>query len=70
MKMKTYIKNLRHGSLHLNVIYECLNFLVSKNIINRDILDQKIYAEKSFFKFLALKVNTPFIHDYMIYIAR
>ena len=70
MKMKTYIKNLRHGSLHLNVIYECLNFHVSKNIIKRDILDQTIYAEKSFFKFLALKLNNPFIHDYMIYIAR
>ena len=70
MKMKTYINNLRHGSLHLNVMYDYLKFLVSKNIIKRDILDQKIYAEKSFFKFLALKVNNPFIHDYMIYIAR
>ena len=68
--MKTYIKNLRHGSLHLNVIYEYLNFHVSKHIIKRDILDQKIYAEKSFFTFLALKLDNPFIHDYMIYIAR
>ena len=70
MKMKTYIKNLRHGSLHLNVIYEYLNVHVSKRIIKRDILDQKIYSEKSFFKFLALKLNNPFIYDYIIYIAR
>ena len=70
MKMKTYIKNLRHRPLHLNVIYEYLNVHVSKRIIKRDILDQKIYCEKSFFKFLALKQNNPFIYDYMIYIAR
>ena len=70
MKMKTYIKSLRHSSLHLNVIYEYLNVHVTKHIIKRDILDQKIYAEKSFFKFLALNLNNPFIHDYMIYIAR
>ena len=50
MKMNTYIKNLRHGSLHLNVIYEYLNFHVTKHIIKRDILDQKRYAEKCFFQ--------------------
>ena len=68
MKMKTYIKNLRQSSLHLNVIYEYLNVHVSIKIIKRDILDKRIYAEKSFFKFLALKVNNHFIHDYMIYV--
>ena len=68
--MKTYIKNLRHGSLHLNVIFEYLKFHIPKHIIKRDILDQKMYVEKSFFKFPTLKQNYVFIHNYMIYIAR
>ena len=65
--MKTYIKNLRHSFLHLNVINEYLNFFVSEHIIKPDILVQKIYVEKLFFKFLTLEL---FIHDYMIDIAR
>ena len=66
--MKTYITNLRHCSLHLNIIFQYLKFHFSKHIIKRDILVQKIYVEKSFFKFPTLKLNFVFIHNYMIYI--
>ena len=66
-KTRTYIKNLRHGSLHLSVIYENLKFDVSKYIIKRDILIQKIYLKKSFFTFLTLKLNNAFIYNFMIY---
>ena len=68
--MKTCIKNLRHGSLHLDVIYAYLKCHVSKHIIKRDILVKKIYVEKCFFKVLILQQNNPLIHDYMIYMTR
>ena len=44
-KTKTYIKNLRHSSLHMNVVYMCLKLYTSKYITKRDILDQKIHVE-------------------------
>ena len=66
--MKTYIKNLRHISLHLNVIFKYLKFHFSKHIIKREILVQTIYVEKSFFKFPTLKLNLVFIHNCIIYI--
>ena len=62
-------KDLGHSSLHLNIIYEYLKLYVSKHIMKRESLVPKIYVEKSFFKFLTLKLNNLFIHDYMIYIA-
>ena len=54
----------------LNVIYKYLKFDVSKYIIKRDILVQKVYLIKSFFIFLTLKLNDVFIYNYLIYIVR
>ena len=48
---------MRHGSLHMNVVYKCSTFRGSKYIIRRDILDQKIHEKLK--KFL--------IDNYMIY---
>ena len=53
-KMRTYIKNLGLGSLHLNVIYKYLKAL---NILSSEIiLVKKVHLEKYFFIFLTLKL--------------
>ena len=47
----TYIQNLRHGSLHLNVFYMHVTFYDWKIINDGDILVQKKKSEKLIFQF-------------------
>ena len=42
MKTKTYLKNLRHGFLHMNLICVYWKFGGPKCLTNWDILDQKM----------------------------
>ena len=42
IKTRTYIKNLRHGSLHMNVFYKYVQFYVWEINIKGDTLVQKI----------------------------
>ena len=52
IKTRTYIKNLRHGSLQINVFYMYVKFHGWEMIIKGDILVQKIKVRKSIFRFL------------------
>ena len=44
------MRNLRHGSLQMNVLYMYLKFYAWEMVIRGDILDQKIKVKKSIFK--------------------
>ena len=52
IKSRSYIKNLRNGSLQMNVFCRHVNFHDWGMIIKGDILVQKIKVKKSIFKFL------------------
>ena len=45
------MRNLRHGSLHLNVLYKYVKFCYWEMNIKRDILVQKIKGKKSISRF-------------------
>ena len=51
IKSRTYIKNLRHGSLQMNVLCRYMKFPAWEMIIKGDILVQKIKVKKSIFIF-------------------
>ena len=51
IKSRTYIKNLRHGSLQMNVLCRYMKFLAWEMINKGDILVQKIKVKKSIFIF-------------------
>ena len=46
------MKKMRHGSLHLNVLYKHVKSWVWEMNTKRDILVQKIKVKKSIIKFL------------------
>ena len=48
IKTRTYIQNLRHSSLHLNVLYRHVKFYDWKIINDGDILVQKIKVKNNF----------------------
>ena len=52
IKTRTYINNLRQGSLHINVFYKYVKSYDWEMNIKRDISVQKIKVKKSNFKFL------------------
>ena len=70
IKAKAYIKNLRHCSLYINVIYKYYKSCASKYIIKRDIIVKKIKVENLFFKFSTTQLIYFFIHKYMVYIVK
>ena len=53
IKTRTYIKNLRHGSLQMNVFYGYVKLHPWEIIDKGDILVQKIKVKKNTFRFPA-----------------
>ena len=68
MKSRTYIKNLRHGSLQMNVLCRHLKFHAWKIIMisKGDILVQNIKVKKSIFRFLDPSFHCLFTNVYII----
>ena len=52
VKTRTYIQNLRHGSLQMNVFYLYVKFHGWEMIIRGDVLVQQIKVKKLIFNFL------------------
>ena len=57
MRTRTYIKNLRHRSLQMNVVYKYVKCHAWEIVIKRDILIQEIKVEKPIFKFSTLSFH-------------
>ena len=70
MRTRTYIINLRHGSLQMNVSYSCVKSYAWELIIKGDILVQKIKVKTSIFKFSTPLFNYLFIKVYITYIFK
>ena len=65
IKSRTYIKNLRHGSLQMNVLCGYVKFHAWGMINKGDILVQKIKVKKSFFIFPDPPSHCLFTNVYM-----
>ena len=52
IKTRKHIKNLRHGSFHMNVFYTVVKFCLWETNIKGDMLVKKIKVKKSIFQFL------------------
>ena len=65
IKSRTYIKNMRHGSLQMNVFSRCVKFHTWEMIIKGDILVQKIKVKKSIFMFPDPSFHCLFTDDYI-----
>ena len=57
-KTMTNIKNLRHGSLQMNVMNMHVNFGKNQCNIKQEILDQKIKVEKQVLNFFPLQLKS------------
>ena len=65
IKFRTYIKNLRQGSLQMNVLCGYVKFHAWGMINKGDILVQKIKVKKPIFIFLAPSFHCQFTNVYM-----